>query len=89
MDNYIIHKSWETQRWLKENPKSIVINQPVDSPRVNDSEPLCWHGIKQSSVSISKAATAESTALYGTNSQLTDSKQGLEVAGLYQHQIFS
>ncbi len=32
VDNYIIHKSRETQRWLKENPKFRVIYQPVYSP---------------------------------------------------------
>ncbi|EOF5965657.1 transposase, partial [Salmonella enterica] len=28
VDNYIIHKSRETQRWLKQNPKFRVIYQP-------------------------------------------------------------
>lgn len=32
LDNYIIHKSRETQRWLKENPKFRLIFQPVYSP---------------------------------------------------------
>ncbi|GAB5120103.1 hypothetical protein ECPV1028_40660 [Escherichia coli] len=27
VDNYIIHKSRETQRWLKENPKFRVITR--------------------------------------------------------------
>jgi len=35
VDNYIIHKSRETLRWLKENPKFRVIYQPVYSPWVN------------------------------------------------------
>jgi len=29
VDNYIIHKSHETQRWLKANPKFTVIYQPA------------------------------------------------------------
>lgn len=32
VDNYIIHKSRETQHWLKQNPKFRVIYQPVYSP---------------------------------------------------------
>ncbi|PRD16947.1 IS630 family transposase [Pantoea coffeiphila] len=40
VDNYIIHKSHETQRWLKANPKFIVIYQPVYSPWVNHIERL-------------------------------------------------
>ncbi|WP_248699882.1 transposase [Escherichia coli] len=40
VDNYIIHKSRETQRWLKENPKFRVIYQPVYSPWVNHVERL-------------------------------------------------
>jgi transposase len=32
LDNNIIHKSRETQRWLKQNPKCRVIYQPVYSP---------------------------------------------------------
>lgn len=43
VDNYIIHKSRETQRWLKENPKFRVIYQPVYSPWVNNVERLCRH----------------------------------------------
>ncbi|EOK4668746.1 transposase, partial [Shigella flexneri] len=34
VDNYIIHKSRETQSWLKENPKFRGIYQPVYSPWV-------------------------------------------------------
>lgn len=40
VDNYIIHKSRETLRWLKANPKFIVIYQPVYSPWVNHIERL-------------------------------------------------
>lgn len=40
VDNYIIHKSHETQRWLEANPKFIVIYQPVYSPWVNHIEQL-------------------------------------------------
>lgn len=40
VDNYIIHKSHETLRWLKANPKFIVIYQPVYSPWVNHIERL-------------------------------------------------
>ena len=40
VDNYIIHKSRETLRWLKKNPKFIVIYQSVYSPWVNHVERL-------------------------------------------------
>jgi len=40
VDNYIIHKSRETQRCLKENPRFSVIYQPVYSPWVNHVERL-------------------------------------------------
>lgn len=40
VDNYIIHKSREALRWLKENPKFRVIYQPVYSPWVNRVERL-------------------------------------------------
>ncbi|EAQ4906535.1 IS630 family transposase [Salmonella enterica] len=42
--NYIIPKSRETQRWLKENPKFRVIDQPVYSPWVNHVERL-WQAL--------------------------------------------
>ena len=44
VDNYIIHKSRETQRWLKANPKFRVIYQPVYSPWVNHVERL-WQAL--------------------------------------------
>lgn len=44
VDNYIIHKSRETQRWLKQNPKFSVIYQPVYSPWVNHVERL-WQAL--------------------------------------------
>jgi transposase len=44
VDNYIIHKSRETLRWLKENPKFRVIYQPVYSPWVNHVERL-WQAL--------------------------------------------
>jgi transposase len=40
VDNDIIHKSHETQRWMKANPRFIVIYQPVYSPWVNHIERL-------------------------------------------------
>lgn len=40
VDNYIIHKSRETLRWLKANPKFRMIYQPVYSPWVNHIERL-------------------------------------------------
>ena len=40
VDNYIIHKSRETLRWLKANPKFRVIYQPVYSPWANRVERL-------------------------------------------------
>ena len=44
VDNYIIHKSHETQHWLKVNPKFSVIYQPVYSPWVNHVERL-WQAL--------------------------------------------
>ncbi|WP_251033852.1 IS630 family transposase, partial [Escherichia coli] len=44
VDNYITHKSRETQRWLKENLKFRVIYQPVYSPWVNHVERL-WQAL--------------------------------------------
>ena len=44
VDNYIIHKSRETLRWLKQNPKFRVIYQPVYSPWVNHVERL-WQAL--------------------------------------------
>lgn len=46
VDNYIIHKSRETQRWLKENPKFRVIYQQVYSPWVNHFERL-WQALHE------------------------------------------
>lgn len=40
VDNYIIHKSRETQRWLKMNPKFTMIYQPVYSLWINHIERL-------------------------------------------------
>ncbi|HIB8418016.1 transposase [Escherichia coli] len=44
VDNYIIHKSRETQLWLKQNPKFRVIYQLVYSPWVNHVERL-WQAL--------------------------------------------
>lgn len=44
VDNYIIHKSRETQQWLKANPKFRVIYQPVYSPWVDHVERL-WQAL--------------------------------------------
>lgn len=44
VDNYIIHKSRETQHWLKANRKFSVIYQPVYSPWVNHVERL-WQAL--------------------------------------------
>ncbi|WP_067703290.1 IS630 family transposase [Erwinia sp. ErVv1] len=41
VDNYIIHKSKKTLKWLKDNPKFIVIYQPIYSPWINKIE-LLW-----------------------------------------------
>lgn len=46
VDNNIIHKSRETLRWLKANPKFRVIYQSVYSPWVNQVEWL-WHAIHE------------------------------------------
>ncbi|HCE8947631.1 IS630 family transposase [Morganella morganii] len=44
VDNYIIHKSRETLRWLKANPKFRIIYQPVYSPWINHVERL-WQAL--------------------------------------------
>ncbi|BEH98279.1 hypothetical protein KB20921_10410 [Edwardsiella ictaluri] len=44
VDNDIIHKSRETQRWLKQNPKFRVIYPPVYSLWVNHVERL-WQAL--------------------------------------------
>lgn len=46
VDNYIIHKSRKTQAWLKQNPKFILLFQPVYSPWVNKIEKL-WHALHE------------------------------------------
>lgn len=46
VDNYIIHKSRKTQRWLADNPKFRVVFQPVYSPWVNRIERL-WHALHE------------------------------------------
>ena len=40
LDNYIIHKSERTQRWLSDNPKFRMVFQPTYSPWVNQIERL-------------------------------------------------
>jgi len=40
LDNYIIHKSERTQRWLSKNPKFRMVFQPTYSPWVNQIERL-------------------------------------------------
>lgn len=40
LDNYIIHKSQQTRRWLAANPKFRLVFQPVYSPWVNRIERL-------------------------------------------------
>ncbi|MFM5573663.1 IS630 family transposase [Aeromonas veronii] len=46
LDNYIIHKSQQTERWLKKNPKFCLVFQPVYSPWVNHIERL-WHKLHE------------------------------------------
>ncbi|ADV91969.1 IS630 family transposase [Vibrio vulnificus] len=46
IDNYIIHKSRKTQGWLKQNPKFVLLFQPVYSPWVNKIEKL-WHTLHE------------------------------------------
>ncbi len=46
IDNCIIHKSKKTQAWLKQNPKFILLFQPVYSPWVNKIEQL-WHALHE------------------------------------------
>ena len=40
VDNYIIHKSSTTQRWLAKHPKFELLSQPVYHPWVNVIERL-------------------------------------------------
>ena len=40
VDNYIIHKSFVTRRWLANNPKFELLFQPVYHPWVNVIERL-------------------------------------------------
>lgn len=44
LDNYVIHKSQNTQIWLKNNPKFELLFQPVYSPWVNPIE-LLWRSM--------------------------------------------
>lgn len=46
VDNYIIHKSKKAQVWLNNNPKFILLFQPVYSPWVNQIEKL-WHALHE------------------------------------------
>ncbi|WP_261850252.1 IS630 family transposase, partial [Pectobacterium araliae] len=46
VDNYIIHKSKETQRWLAENPKFNLLFLPTYSPWLNRIEGL-WHKLHE------------------------------------------
>jgi len=45
LDNYIIHKSMQTEQWLKKNPKFCLVFQSVYSPWVNHIEWL-WHKLR-------------------------------------------
>ncbi len=40
LDNYVIHKSYITRRWLANNPKFKLLFQPIYHPWVNDIERL-------------------------------------------------
>ncbi len=40
LDNYVIHKSYITRRWLASNPKFTLLFQPAYHPWVNDIERL-------------------------------------------------
>lgn len=46
VDNYIIHKSRKTLAWLRNNPKFVLLFQPVYSPWVNKIEKL-WHALHE------------------------------------------
>lgn len=46
LDNYVIHKSRLVQSWLADNPKFILIFQPVYSPWINKIE-LLWHKLHE------------------------------------------
>ncbi len=68
LDNYIIHKSKQTERWLKKNPKFCLVFQPVYSPWVNHIERL-WHKlhetIAQSSMQRDGKPAGPSETLHG------------------------
>jgi transposase len=46
VDNYIIHKSKKTQKWLSDNPKLKLLFLPVYSPWHNKIEKL-WHALHE------------------------------------------
>lgn len=46
LDNYVIHKSRVVQSWLADNPKYILVFQPVYSPWINKIE-LLWHKLHE------------------------------------------
>lgn len=46
VDNYIIHKSKKTQKWLSDNPKFKLLFLPVYSPWHNKIEKL-WHALHE------------------------------------------
>ena len=46
LDNYIIHKNKQTERWLKKNPKFCLVFQPVYSLGLITSERL-WHKLHE------------------------------------------
>jgi transposase len=46
LDNYVIHKSHKTQKWLEANPKIELLFQPVYSPWVNRIE-LLWRSMHE------------------------------------------
>lgn len=49
LDNYIIHKSKQTEQWLKKDPKFCLVFQSVYSPWVNHIEWL-WHKLRNNHV---------------------------------------
>lgn len=68
MDNFIIHKSREIQRWLKQNPTFRVIYLPVYSPWGTHIERL-WQAlhdtITRNYVPFNVAVTEKCSPFYG------------------------
>ena len=93
VDNYIIHKSRETQRWLKANQKFRVIYQPVYSPWVNHVERL-WQALHETITRNHQCRSMWQLLkkvhhFMDTVSPFPGGKHGLAKVQRYQDQLFS